>query len=96
MGTFSRIALSSHARIFLAPSRDSIVSGAVDFMLVASVGGENQSVHKPKENRNPILRRMVASLEYAGTMIALLPRLMQDPAVMPAPHLMSSCPCDAA
>ena len=61
IGMFSRIALSSHARIFLASVRDSIFSGAVDFMLVASAGGENQSMHRDRLMMVTIAGRMVVS-----------------------------------
>ncbi len=61
MGIFSRIALSSQARIFAASLRGSIFSGAVDFMLVASAGGEAKSMHKHKPNRIVSVWRMAAS-----------------------------------
>jgi hypothetical protein len=60
MGTFSRIALSSHARIFLESARDSIRSGAVDFMLVASDGGESQGKQSARPKIAINARRMVA------------------------------------
>ena len=50
IGIFSRLALSSQARIFLASSLGSIFSGAVDFMLAAGAG-ETPSKHKIRPNR---------------------------------------------
>jgi DMSO reductase anchor subunit len=60
MGTFSRIALSSHARIFLESARDSIRSGAVDFMLVACAGGASQTMHSARPTITINVRRMAA------------------------------------
>ena len=73
MGTFSRIARSSHARIFLESARDSIRSGAVDFMLVASDGDESQS--KPIIAKDAC--RMAAPNRWP--MIARLSGLTQGP-----------------
>jgi hypothetical protein len=60
IGTFSRIARSSHARIFLALFRGNIFSGAVDFMLVASDGDENQSMQSARPIIAKNARRMAA------------------------------------
>lgn len=64
IGIFSRIARSSHARIFLASSLGNILSGAVDFMLVASAGVESQSVQRNRPNITTIEGRVVTS--YRG------------------------------
>jgi len=86
MGTFSRIALSSHARIFLESARDSIRSGAVDFMVVAGAGGESQSMQSARPIIAVNARRMAAP--NRGPMIAPFPGGLQAKAEL--------CPCDAA
>jgi hypothetical protein len=61
IGIFSRIARSSHMRIFLASLRCSILSGAVDFMLVACAGVDSQSTQRNRPEITTIERRVSAS-----------------------------------
>jgi hypothetical protein len=84
MGTFSRIALSSHARIFLESARDSIRSGAVDFMLVASTGGVSQGKQSARPTITINVRRMAAP--NRGPMMARLLWLAQGPTSAIARH----------
>ena len=75
IGTFSRIARSSHVRIFLALFRGNIRSGAVDFMLDASNGEESQSMQSDRPMVAINACRMAAP--DRGCMIARLRGPMQ-------------------